>query len=753
MSKASPAIVSFNSGELSRSLDARTDYSKYPSGCSIMENFIPTVQGPARRRGGTRFISEVKFSSVKTWLVRFEYSVDQAYILEFGDAYVRFYTWDTTTLVRGRLESPPGTPVELVTPYLQSQLYNPDGTCRLRFAQSGDFLYIAHPIHQTRILKRTSPTTFTLDLFQPEWGPFKDVNPSNTIGIYAGAQTGATTLTASSAVFSPGMVGTPFYLEAKNTASVTAWEPGKVIAIGARRRSDAKVYEALNSATTGAIKPVHSSGALYDGDTGVLWDFRDPGYGYVMIDSYVSPTVVNVTVVERLPADCVGAGNATTRWAAAAWSNAEGGWPTDIAFFRERLWLARNYTLWSSVAGGFDDFSRLNFGQVTDDMAITLTVASGTLNKIQWMVADKELIVGTAGTEFAIGEYSNGSALAPGNVRVRQQSQYGSRAIVPVQAGTSVLFVQRAGLKCREITYDEVSGYSSSDVTVDANHITQTGIVDFDFAQEPDPLVWAVRADGGLSCLTWNTEQRVRGWHRHIIGGHSINNVTGQNMAAGTVESVATMPAAEGDRNEVWMIVGRVINGVYRRYIEYMDRPYQDGDAPTRQFYVDCGLTYNGAPTSVITGLAHLEGETVDILADGAPHPQRVVTGGKINLQNSHSVVTVGLPAPCKLRTMRMEAGAADGTAQGKTKRMHKMVFRFLHTGGGKYGPDDANMDYFRFGQGQPMNQPVPLYTGDKLVSWPKGYDTDAYVQYTNDQPTAVTLEGIYPQIVVQDAR
>jgi hypothetical protein len=626
-------------------------------------------------------------------------------------------------------------------------MFNADGTCRLRFAQSGDFLYITHPNHRPRILKRTSPTSFTLDTFIPEWGPFKDVNPDATTTIYAGAETGATTLTASANVFTPAMAGTQFYLEAKNTASVTAWEPAKAIVASNRRRSDNKVYAALNNATTGAVKPVHDTGAKYDGDTGVLWDYRDCGYGYVTITGYVSPTVVNVQVEKRLPQDCVGVANATTRWAASAWTD-DDGWPSDVAFFRERLWFARNFTLWSSVSSGFDDFSRLNFGAVTDDMSIVLTMASGNLNKIQWLVADKELVVGTAGAEFVIGEYSNGSPIAPGNVRVRQQSQYGSRAIVPVQAGTSVLFVQRAGLKCREISYDEVAGYSSSDTTVDADHITQSGLLDFDYAQEPDPLVWGVRADGKLACLTWNTEQRVRGWHRHLIGGTGDGGAIG-----GFVESVATMPAAEGDRNELWLIVRRVINGVSRRYVEYMDRPYQDGDAQTRQFYVDCGLIYNGAPATTISGLDHLEAETVDILADGAPHPQRVVTGGQITLQAPHSIVSIGLPAPCKLRTMRMEAGAADGTAQGKTKRMHKMVFRFLQTGGGKYGPDDDHMDYFLFGQGQPMNQPVPLYTGDKVVDWPKGYETEAYVQYVNDQPMAVTLEGVYPQIVTNDAR
>ncbi len=296
-------------------------------------------------------------------------------------------------------------------------------------------------------------------------------------------------------------------------------------------------------------------------------------------------------------------------------------------------------------------------------------------------------------------------------------------------------------MKLREIIYDEVAGYQSSETTVDAEHITVSGVVDLDFAQEPDPLVWAVRADGNLACLTWNTEQRVRGWHRHPIGG------------AGFVESVATMPAAEGDRNEVWMIVRRTINGVTKRYVEYMERPWRDGDSQASQFYVDCGLTYTGAATTTITGLGHLEGQTVDILANGAPHPQRVVTGGAITLQRAYTPVAIGLPAPCKLRTMRMEAGAADGTAQGKTKRMHKMVFRLLSTGGGKFGPDDDSMEWLMLGAGQPMNAPVPLYTGDKVVDWPKGYETDAYVQYMNDQPTAVTLEGIYPQIVTQDAR
>ena len=152
MSKASPALTNFNAGEFSPLLDGRIDFDRYQNGCALMENFIPTVQGPAVRRGGTRYVAPVKTHANRVWLQSFEFSQDQAYVMEFGDLYVRFYT-QNGQLVSGM------TPVELATSYTQANLFNVDGTCRLRFAQSGDFLYITHPAYQARVLKRTSPTS------------------------------------------------------------------------------------------------------------------------------------------------------------------------------------------------------------------------------------------------------------------------------------------------------------------------------------------------------------------------------------------------------------------------------------------------------------------------------------------------------------------------------------------------------------------------------------------------------------------
>ena len=734
MSKASPALTNFNAGEFSPMLEGRTDFDRYQNGCILMENFIPTVQGPAVRRGGTRFVAPVKTQTNRAWLQSFEFSEDQAYVLEFGDQYIRFFT------LSGQLVSG-GVPIEVATPYTQASLFAGDGTCRLRFAQSGDFLYITHPQYQTLVLKRTSATSFFIETFAPNGGPFKDLDPDQTITVYASAEFGSVTLTASNPVFEAGHVGSLFLMETRDGDSILAWEPGKSVTAGARRRSDNKYYEALNSATTGANKPVHSRGEKSDG--AVNWAFRDAGFGVVEITSVTSGVLASGTVLQRLPSGTVGSGSSTTRWAHSSWSGVEG-WPSSVTFFRERLCFARGQRVWMSAAAGFDDFSARNTaGEVADDQAISLEVASGEINEIQWLHPARELIAGTAGGEFTIGELTNGDPLGPGNVKVQLQSRFGTRGVAPVAAGASTLFVLRAGRKLREISYDFAQdGYSTKDATTLSEHITKPGVIDMDYAIDPFSIVWCVRSDGLLLGFTWNNEENVKGWHRHIIGGN------------GAVESVAVIPKPDNTGDQVWMVVRRTIDGQTRRYVEFMENPWERGQSQVDAFYVDSGLTYSGVPATVISNLAHLEGQEIDVLADGSPHPRRTVVGGQIVLQAPASKVHAGLPCPCNLWTMRLEAGASDGTAQGKTKRMHKITFRLLDTGGIKVGPSAAVLDELQFRTpADPMDAPVPLFTGDKLVAWPSSYETEARVFVAGDKPLPLTLVAIYPQVVTQDAR
>ena len=196
MPKASPIRTNFNAGELSPLLDGRVDIAKYEAGCRVMENFLPTVQGPAVRRAGTRYVAEVKTSANRTWLARFEFSTTQAYVLEFGNQYIRFYTNHGVLLNVG-------VPYEIATPYTTADLTDAtDGTFRLSMAQSGDIIYIAHPSYPLQKLSRLGATNWTLTEVVLTNGPFKTQNSTRTTTMYASATTGAgVTLTANVATF------------------------------------------------------------------------------------------------------------------------------------------------------------------------------------------------------------------------------------------------------------------------------------------------------------------------------------------------------------------------------------------------------------------------------------------------------------------------------------------------------------------------------------------------------------------------
>ena len=783
MPKASPIQYSFNTGELSPTLEGRTDLNKYSSGCRTLENFIPMVQGPARRRSGTYFVEEIKNSANRSWLLRFEFSESQAYILEFGNQYIRFYTnygqvqtgsvtaWQTsqsyvvgdlrsnggtnyyckvahtsgtfsTDLSAGKWYALTGTIYEIPTPYTAADLTNSNNTLKLRTVQSADVVYIVHPSYAPKKLSRYSATKWILEDINFLGGPFEDVDPDEAITVYASAQTGTgITLTASSALFASTDVGSTFLLEQKSIDGITQWEVGKSISSGARRRSDGKTYEALNSATTGTVKPIHSVGAVYDGDSGVQWQFRDPGYGYVKITGYTNSTTVTADVVSRIPAGAVGSGNATNRWAFSRWSSVRG-WPSQVAFFRERLVFASGQKIDMSVAADYENFAdRDESGQVVADMAIAIEVSSDQVNKIEWLAASDGLLIGTAGGEFVAQEVTTDQPLGPDNVKIVPQSSYGSKSVIPVLVGESVLFVQRSGQKLRELVFDFANnGYKSSDLTVLSEHITYGGLVDICYQQEPHSIVWCVRSDGELLGFTFNREQDVLGWHRHPLGGDGI------------VECVETIPSPFGDQDDLWMIVRRTIDGQTKRYIEYLWPDFVDNSDIEDAFCVDCGLTYDSTPVSTISGLDHLEGKIVSILADGAAHPNRTVESGSVTLQRASSVVHVGLPYLSLLQTMRPEAGAGDGTAQGKTKRINKMVIRFLATVGAKAGPDVDHLDEIQFRSGSAlMDAPVPLFTGDKIMEWPGGYDFDGYMIVEQDQPLPMTVVALMPQLQTQD--
>lgn len=655
-------------------LEGRVDLRPYLNGLKKCLNFVPLAQGPITRRSGTMYVAAPKYNNKAARLVRFEYSTTQAYILEFGDQYVRFFRNE------GRLESPPGTPVEVATPYLEADLD------KLRFSQSADTLYITHPNYAPRKLIRNSSTSWTLSTITFVDGPYLATNSTATT-ITPSGTTGAITLTASTGIFAATDVGR-------------------------------------------LVRMLHGS----------TW-------GYATITGFTSSTVVNATVNNAF-----GAATAQTTWRLGLWS-ATTGYPSCSTFFEDRLYFggATSYPdrITGSKTASYEDFSPSNTsGTVADDNAVSFTLNATDVNAIYWMAGDeKGLLVGTAAGEWVVSPSTLGEALTPTNVTAKRVTKYGSKNVAPVQTGKGAIFVQRAGRKLRDFSYNwQVEGFQAPDISILSEHITVGGVKEMAYQSESQSIVWVVRNDGTLLSLTYEKAQEVYGWARHRLGGDpAITNIFLSTYSK--VENVACIPASAGTSDEVWLLVSRTLNGSTVKSIEYLTYMYIDSEDVGERFFVDMGSIYSGAPATVISGLTWLEGVSVSILADGATHANKTVSGGSITLDRSASVVHVGLGYISDAWTQRINSGAAGGTAQGKIKRIHKVVLRLFQTLGLKYGPSDSKLDTLTFRKTSDHMNAAPPYLDDDTrdILWNEGYTRSGRMYFRQDQPLPMTILALMP--------
>jgi hypothetical protein len=752
MPKASPIQTSFNSGEFSSSMEGRVDFDKIQRALYRCENFIPLVQGPAERRPGTHFVATTKTEANRAWLHVFKFNRTQSYAIEFGDYTLRWFTQRGVLML--------GTaPYEGVSPYSAAQLTAADGTFALQTCQSNDAMFFAHPTVYPWVLERFGATdwrfrqfglppggTYKAAQYAFQW-PYRSFNADNGKKLYASATTGSITLNAGlGAIFEPWMVGYLILIEDSygGPTSIVAWEPGKVLGgAGLQQRVESRVYRNTVAGTTGTVRMTHTEGIRADG-AAVTWEYVHAGYGVALIKGYVAPNQVTADVIMELPSNVVGAPNMTPRFQLQAWNTVDG-MPTCCAFFRGRLWWARGTTVWGSVAGDFYNYAEREAGEVLPDSAITLTIAQDTADQILWMrPSDDGLLIGTNAGVLVLREVTSNEPLGPANVDVFPQNAVGVSAVAPVKAQSALLYIDAAGTALQEAAFNlEENKIRSRDLSVLADHACASGIVQMDFQVSPRKTLFLARRDGMLVTFTYNKEQDVYGWHRHRIGGTDA-----------AVESVAVIPSPDGGMDDVWLIVRRTISGIMRRYVEYLDRGFRDGDAIASAWYVDSGLAYEGAAVTGVNGLLHLVGETVAVQAMGAAHPPRVVNfGGGVAFDYPVTRAVIGLPAPCKLATMRRNEGAADGTAQGKMKRIHQVAIRLKNTVGGKLGPDENHLDSLEFRDSSvPMGQAVPPFTGDKIMTdFPSTYESEGRVWYVNDQPLPATVVAIMPKLLTMD--
>jgi len=742
MARVAAQLTNFTAGELSPRLDGRNDLAKYSAGCSIVENMVIYPHGAAARRPGTQYVASVKTAANSTRLIPFEFNTEQTYILEFGDQYIRFYR-DNGQILSG------GTPYEISSPYLTAELFD------IKFAQSADVMYITHPNHQTRKLSRTGHTAWTLDAVSFTNGPFSDTN-----------------------------------------TSTTTFTPAATTGTGV-------------NITASAIAEVNGGSGFLTTDVGRQLRI---GEGYADITAYTSTTVVVVTITTAFSST-----SASTDWSLGAFSTTTG-FPATVSFFEQRLVFAGTIsnpqTVYFSKSGDYENMDANIGGTVADDDAIIYTIASNQVNSIRFLTSARTLIVGTAGGEFVVSGGGDNNAVTPTNIMIKKQSNHGAANVDAISVGNATLFLQRAKRKIRELAYNfDVDGYIAPDLTILAEHITEGNIVEMAYQEEPLAIIWCVRGDGQLIALTYQREQEVVAWHRHIIGGAF-------GTGAAVVESVAVIPT-EDSEYELYMVVKRTINGSTARYIEYLHTfNFTQTDNTTFNFLdsqlslsksattltagIDASVTtvpvasvtgmsasgkikiggeiiayaaisslnltgctrgsdittatahLSGAVTKevvkIISGLDHLEGQTVSILADGSTHPTKVVASNQITLDRFATDVKVGLQYTSLLKTMRIDAGSQDGTSQGKTKRIFEVTARLFETVGLEVGPDLDNMERVPFRtSADPMDQGIPPFTGDKQVEFRGNYDTDGFMIVRQTQPLPFTLLSLYPRLITND--
>jgi hypothetical protein len=415
--------------------------------------------------------------------------------------------------------------------------------------------------------------------------------------------------------------------------------------------------------------------------------------------------------------------------------------PSVVAFFEQRLVFGGSnnnpQTLWFSKNGNYLNFT---IGSAADD-ALIYTIASSQMNAIRYISATRVLTVGTAGGEYVVTATSSGP-ITPTTTLIRKYSNYGTSSIEPVQVADVTLFLQRGNRKIRELKYVgdlNADAYTAPDMSILAEHITEGGVTQFAYQQEPDSVIWMVRADGTLVGMTYRREEQVVAFHKHVIGGAF-------NGGQAVVESVAVLPRDDGE-DELYMVVKRTISGVTKRYVEQM-KPFDFGGVTTGAFFVDSGLSYSGTAVSTLSGLHHLPGETVSILANGASHPDKTVSNGSVALSFPSTVAAIGYGYTSSMETLRIEAGSVDGTSQGKPKRLHAVTVRLHETVGAEVGsgPDKLDRIYFR-DSSMAMDQAVPLFTGDKDIEFEGGFDDDDRIYARQTQPLPLTVLALFPRM------
>lgn len=723
----------FGAGEVSPNVAPLTDLAREQAAVAKLENMLVLIEGNVTRRPGTRFVTELRTESVKGKGVEFQFSESDTYSLVFNGGKIRF-------LQNG------GVVIDGPDPYEITSLYTADDLPNLRWAQSGNLVFLTCLGQPPRLLTRNGPLDWALTLLQTEDGPVGPQNLQTGLTIQASAITGLINLTRVGAVFDDDDVGTVWRLDEPDFSLVPSWKGNETsLADGDQRRNGGRVYEAAvtggsNGDNSGPNAPIHDDGAVSAGKGNPTWTYLHSGFGVVRITSVAAGGATAVaTVLKRLPESVVS--QPTYRWYPPVWG-ATRGFPEVVRLARDALFFARTDAWWISRPNDFFDFGLNDVGDTA--LAGRLLSPDGKRIAIRWALAQGVLLIGTASSEISLRGASAFAPLTADDTNPVPEDDQGSAPHIPELVTGGAIFIGKNRKRLHYAAFDPLAEkVDVQEITVASRHILGGGAHALAFQKDPNSVLF-VQCTDRLAAVTFMPKEEVTGWSRHP-------------MVNGLVEDCWNVTAPGGARDDVYFIVRRVIDGEIRRYIEVM-QPFfapRDRDNPTAEgaWFVDCGLSYSGPPVATLSGLEHLEGENVRIFINGADRPMQVVKNGKVSVSPVPGGPTmsavVGLPIVAKVRGLPVEIPPPQ-SVKGAMRQGDALV-EVVDSFGGTLAINDGPPEPLFETGAEDYGAPMPLYTGKCFPVAEVPSAPELVLEIVCDNALPFTLAGWTPNMTISE--
>lgn len=744
----------FVSGEISPRLLGRSDLAKYFNAASSLTNFSVMKHGGLIRRSGTRYVANQKDQTKVARVVGHRVGL-QSYILEFGNATLRFYR------ASGQLNVA-GTPTEIATPYADTDLLY----LNFKVLQATDQLLICHPNYTPRLLTLDTTASdavsgsWVLSLFRFIDGPYVDVNTSATTMLPSALTGNGVTLTASAATFFTGDAATATaagrqfrvrhdYMDGEvNITGATKANPCVITAPNHGFADKDRIYiegvkgmtqlngkhyrvHAVNASSFSLDDdhqdPIDSSGYGTYTSAGYIAAYpitRLHGWGIFETTTYSSSTVLNGNIIADFKRQ-----EASDVWMGGAWSERQG-WPGHSEYHSNRLWFSRTTrersAFWASKDTSITSFSPSNRSDDTITASAGMRFILPDVDSIYHLVSSPHgLVVLTTNGPRSLVSGDPNEPVSPISFLVNKHGTDGSsRRVPPIPTGGNVIFVSESNLVVRDLSFKfDDNQFVSPDLTIFSEHITLGGLIDSCYQQEPNNCLWFVRADGQIVCCTYERAEEVVAWHRHIVGGTSV-----------VVESIACI--REGTVDQIWMTVKRTINGSTKRYVEVLQPQFGIDTALSAGYFSDSHVTGSVSGATSASGLTHLEGQTVAVQINGAVGSTAVVSSGAITIPLTTGIVTAGLPFTSDLVGVPLVLSRSEDS-RGRLARPFRVDTILHNTVGGTVSADNgSHYDLITY----PDSTAGALFTGIRDIAVSDPSQLQPFIRVRQSDPLPMTL-------------